>query len=328
MLKTIHTINEGDQKFMNEAPLISVIVPAYNCEKYIESCIESLTGQTYKNIEIIVVDDGSTDKTPGLIDELAKNDSRIKVIHKENGGVSEARNVALDNVTGEYVTFSDADDINSKDKIEFLYRIITKYNSDISHCGYYKVTENEKKAVNGTGRVYVQSKEEALRCIIQGTLFEGSLCTKLFKSKLLNGIRFDTELKDNEDILVCFLAFERASSSVYADVPKYQYIIRNTSACRTMSRLKSSEDCAKVSGIMLEHCDRSFLYQSSVSRHVANLLKLYRYSRKENKEEAKETRKALKKMIDDGIASNKYRHLAKLAYYAPHLYILIYGIAR
>ena len=90
---------------------------------------------------------------------------------------------------------------------------------------------------------------------------------------------FGTELQDNEDVLVSFLAFERAASSVYADIPKYNYIIRDNSACRTMSRLKSSEDCAKVSKIMLEHSERTIIYQAAVSRHVSNLLKLYIYSR-------------------------------------------------
>lgn len=105
-------------------PLISVIVPCYNVEEYLPKCIESILNQTYRNLEILLVDDGSPDNCGRICDEYAAKDSRIRIIHKKNGGLSDARNAALDVMTGEYVTFIDSDDYVSDDYVEYLYKII------------------------------------------------------------------------------------------------------------------------------------------------------------------------------------------------------------
>lgn len=125
-----------------ESKLISVIVPVYNVEKYLSKCIDSILAQTYKNLEIILVDDGSPDNCPKICDEYAKKDNRIKVIHKENGGLSAARNVALDIAKGEYIGFVDSDDFIAEDMYEVLYNLAEKYNAEISSVSFYKVIEN------------------------------------------------------------------------------------------------------------------------------------------------------------------------------------------
>ena len=104
-------------------PLISVIIPVYKVEKYLNKCVDSVLNQTYKNLEIILVDDGSPDKCPEICDEYAKKDDRIKIIHKQNGGLSDARNVGIEKSTGEYITFIDSDDYVDSNYIEQLYKL-------------------------------------------------------------------------------------------------------------------------------------------------------------------------------------------------------------
>ena len=111
---------------------ISVVVPVYNVEEYLDQCVESLVGQTYKNLEVILVDDGSPDNCPAMCDEWAERDNRIKVIHKENGGVSSARNAALDIASGDYIGFVDSDDWIEPDMYEILIKNAKKYDADIS----------------------------------------------------------------------------------------------------------------------------------------------------------------------------------------------------
>ena len=117
-----------------ENPLISVIVPIYNVEEYLNRCVESIVNQTYQKLEIILVDDGSPDNCPRMCDDWAKKDSRIKVIHKENGGLSDARNAGMKITTGEYISFIDSDDYIETCMIEILYEAIKKYDCDIASC--------------------------------------------------------------------------------------------------------------------------------------------------------------------------------------------------
>ena len=122
---------------------ISVIIPIYKAEKFLDKCIGSVVGQTYENLEIILVDDGSPDNCPAICDSWAEKDRRIKVVHKENGGLSSARNAGLDVVTGEYFGFIDSDDWIEKDFFEFLITNALKENADISRCGLYLDYEDD-----------------------------------------------------------------------------------------------------------------------------------------------------------------------------------------
>lgn len=116
--------------------LISIIVPVYNVEKYLEKCVKTLMEQSYKNIEIILVDDGSTDSSGKLVDRLANNDARITVVHKKNAGLGMARNTGLDYATGKYVAFIDSDDYTDVNMVQKLHNALEEYNSDTSYCGY------------------------------------------------------------------------------------------------------------------------------------------------------------------------------------------------
>ena len=125
---------------------ISVIVPVYNVEQYLERCVDSIINQTYKNLEIILVNDGSTDNSGQLCDELAKKDDRIRVIHKKNGGLSDARNVGIDEAESELIGFIDSDDYIDEDMYELLINNMKNANADLSMCGHFDVYNNVPEA--------------------------------------------------------------------------------------------------------------------------------------------------------------------------------------
>ena len=129
---------------MNDDIVISIIVPIYNTEKYLNECVDSIINQTYKNIEIILVNDGSTDNCLKICDEYAKKDKRVKVIHKENGGLSSARNSGLDILTGKYVCFIDSDDYVATTFVYDMFNLITKYNADIVEGSYQTINDAER----------------------------------------------------------------------------------------------------------------------------------------------------------------------------------------
>lgn len=143
-------------------PLISVIIPAYNIENYIERCMESVCRQTYRNLEIIVVDDGSKDQTGTVIDRMAQKDSRIIPIHKMNEGVSAARNTGLDRARGEYIGFVDGDDFIEENMYEFLLKNAQKYQADISHCGYQMVFPDRIDYYYNTGAIIIQDQRQGV----------------------------------------------------------------------------------------------------------------------------------------------------------------------
>lgn len=181
--------------------LISLIVPVYNVEKYLCECIDSILSQTYKNFELILVDDGSPDNSGKICDEYAEKDSRIKVIHKENGGVSSARNVGLDNANGEYITFVDSDDTVDKQYLELMYDKITEDNYDI--C-----ISNSKYLLEGL------SLKNILVKFLSGKIYQVSYGILYRKSSIL-GVRFNERLKNNEDFLFtlrCILNCKKISS--------------------------------------------------------------------------------------------------------------------
>ena len=165
--------------------LISVVVPVYNVEKYIDKCINSIINQTYKNLEIILVDDGSPDNCGKICDEYAKKDNRIKVTHKENGGVSSARNIGIKNATGDWLTFVDADDWIENNFVEQLLKIGNQENAEIVLCGYNRVNRNNKCEVNASGdKETFNSSEYLIKALNPQTGF-GFCHMKLIKRNII-----------------------------------------------------------------------------------------------------------------------------------------------
>ncbi len=185
---------------MNE--LISIIVPVYKVEPYLEACLNSITGQTYKNLEIILVDDGSPDNCGTICDEFAKKDSRIKVIHQENRGLSEARNSGVNMMTGSYFAFVDSDDIINQKFIETLYSLITKYKTDISMCDFSVFSDEIIPTINAKEKhptIKIMTEQEFPFILLKDyTESYTVVWNKLYSSNKLNKIRFQ-KVKGFED---------------------------------------------------------------------------------------------------------------------------------
>lgn len=211
---------------MNE--LISIIVPIYNVEEYLERCVNSIINQTYKNIEIILVNDGSTDNSGNICNELGKKDNRIKIIHKQNGGLSDARNAGLKIAQGCYIGFVDSDDYIKEDMFETLYNLNKKYNSEISIVSYYEYYNGKLIAARDSKKLEIFNKIDAIKELLIDTKIQSYAWNKLFKKELFENLEFPTN-KNFEDIATILLLFEKAEKIVLLEDPKYYYLRRDNS---------------------------------------------------------------------------------------------------
>lgn len=183
---------------MKELPLISVIVPVYKVEAYLSQCIRSITEQTYQNLEIILVDDGSPDQSGAICDAWAEKDSRIRVIHKENNGAGAARNTGLDVATGELLAFVDSDDYIAPDMYAHLYELM-RCGADIAECGFVE-TNGDNVAFGGADETcQVVTPEEAMRGNIRDTVFRQLIWNKLYRRELTEGVRFPVGQKIDDE---------------------------------------------------------------------------------------------------------------------------------
>lgn len=218
---------------MNNECLISVIVPVYNSELYIERCIKSIVTQSYSNLEIILVDDGSKDNSLHICKEYCEIDSRIIVLHQENKGVSAARNIGLNAATGQYITFVDSDDELYGDAIKKLLDNALLYNADISSGR--KCTVNEQQEIISlyeNDRVYIYKELDTLCLSLEGNSQTNSACAKLFKKSFLGDIRFINGKNINEDGFFLFQCFVKKPIFVQHDISVYKYVIHEHSNSR------------------------------------------------------------------------------------------------
>ena len=226
-------VKMGEEKMKDE--LVSIIIPVYNAEKYLEECLESVVNQTYHNLEIILIDDGSTDKSGKICDEYAQKDSRIKVIHKQNEGISQARNIGIEMAKGEYIQFVDSDDYVDLDLVETAYSLARKNEADIVCFSHYTVKESENEIIQESEDILkVLSPMEALKELLLDRKIRNFPWEKLWKRKLFDGIVFPVG-KPYEDIATCGKMFEKANKVVYYGCPKYYYRLRKGSISHTPS---------------------------------------------------------------------------------------------
>lgn len=202
--------------------LISVIVPIYNVELYLQKCIDSILNQTYSNLEIILVDDGSTDSSSIICDMYLEKDNRIKVIHKKNGGLSNARNIGVKNAQGKYVAFIDSDDYISEDYIESLYRLICEYSADISVCRFRYVFGDVEDQIDGKKKEFKYDKIEALKVLFLEREFGHYAHQKLFSKELAEKYPYP-ENTVYEDVANTYLKFEDAKVVAYTQRQLYFY---------------------------------------------------------------------------------------------------------
>lgn len=237
--------NEVEKYKMSEK--VSIIIPVYNVEPWLDECINSVVEQTYKNIEIILVDDGSTDGSGKICEDWSVKDHRISVIHKKNGGLSSARNTGLDIFTGEYVTFLDSDDYIEPNTIEYMLKNMKDKGADIVCCAMNKVINGkcvESKDINKE-KLYLRNE------LLDGFFYYkdglcGSVCDKLFKSVFFKDLRFPEGL-NSEDYYVLFNIYLRTNKMFYNNQCFYNYRTRENSICTTYEITEHSFDKIKIS---------------------------------------------------------------------------------
>jgi len=213
-------------------PKISVIVPVYNSERCISKCIESILSQTFNNFELLLVDDGSTDNSCEICTFYSNIDERVKVIKKQNGGVSSARNLGLKNSVGQYISFIDSDDWVSQFFLESLYKSIIEKDSDFSMCGYYRVFHDRKKPYGINISKRLLEREYIENCLIKNVIYETekinglySVWNKLYKRSFIGKLKFDESRRTGEDWWFNLYLLDKANSIAVVNEPLYYYSI-------------------------------------------------------------------------------------------------------
>ncbi len=245
------------------APLISVIVPVYNVERYLNKCIDSIVSQTYKNLEIILVDDGSSDNCPAICDEWAEKDSRIKVIHKENGGVSSARNTGIELAAGEYLGFVDSDDYIDSDMYTVLYHQIKLTAADLSVVGVYY---GERTDCFDSDITFSKHQTHLMLFNQRDYMaFNGYLVNKLYKSEIIhkNNIRLNNNITMGEDMCFNFEYISHIDKSCVTKYCGYYYEYREDSCTNSMAA-KLNYQIIKVTKYFLDNAFDKELYKSVV----------------------------------------------------------------
>ena len=318
---------------------ISIIVPAYNIEQYVVNTVHSICAQTHRNLEIILVNDGSKDATPKLLEQLANEDSRIKVLHKENGGVTKARLAGVEIATGEWIGFVDGDDYIEPHMYEMLVKNAVTYKADISHCGYRMVFPSRTDFYYGTGRLAEQDKKTGLKDLLEGSFIEPGLWNKLFHKTLFHSLlhnrQMDLSIKINEDLLMNYYLFSKAEKSVFVDECPYHYLLRKGSAATSKINENKLRDPLKVLKIIKKDTDDKDLEKIIDSRIIMNLVNMTTLFINEDGQEnfiksyrvkaRKELRDLLNTINKDNI-SVKLRFMANIAVTCPRFYSLLHNV--
>lgn len=218
-------------------PKVSVIVPVYNVEKYIKKCIDSILNQTFKDFELILIDDGSPDNCGKICDEYAGKDLRVKVIHKENGGLSDARNFGIDASQGEIIGFVDSDDYIDKDMYAQMITYLEENNCDVVCCDKYIVRDDKKKFRPSYQENKIFNNEQAVNEIFNGNL-DTTAWNKIYKRSVIKDIRFPKG-RIYEDVATIHKYIYNAGKVGYISKPFYHYIKRKGSICSSGFNSKS-----------------------------------------------------------------------------------------
>ena len=236
---------------MNE--MISIIIPAYNIQDYLGATLDSVLAQTYENLEIIVVNDGSRDNTADVIDSYAARDRRIKAIHKENGGVTSARLRGVAEATGAYIGFVDGDDYIEPQMYARLMENLKTHGADISHCGYRMVFPSRVDYYHNSGQLIIQKDSQCCADLLVGGFVEPALWNKLFRKELFTGLNewMDPSIRINEDLLMNFYLFRQAKKAIFEDVCPYHYVLRKGSAATSRLNEHKLKDPLKVLHLLL-----------------------------------------------------------------------------
>lgn len=254
----------------NSMPYLSIIVPVFNKVKYLNFCIESILAQSFKEFELILINDGSTDGSGLKCDNYKSLDPRIIVIHQENKGVSKARNVGIACSKGKYIGFVDSDDTIENDMYEILIRNAINTDSDISICSIKRTYKKNTTKMLNDNRLEIFNKDQGLSGVVKN-LFDMSANNKVFRSGLVKNIEFEGRFK--EDLLFNIVAFSKANKCVFQNTSKYNYILRNNSVSVEKLSEKDMEGLAvdeKIMSIVSDKCN-SIIEEAQVNFFVQNI---------------------------------------------------------
>lgn len=242
---------------------ISVIVPVYNGQEYLRGSLDSLVASTHNNLEIILIDNGSTDGSGRICDEYAKNDERITVLHTENRGVSAARNAGLEIATGDYIGFLDSDDTIEPDTYEYLLEAAVNNNAEVVQCGVFKEFTDKTQVVNSPKSPIVAESERDMKAEFWSH-FAFSVWSKIYKSQVVRDIRFDTAYVIGEDLRYNFEALVKSRKTLLLPCPKYHYLQRTGSACNAMPSEKNLTSFRQ----MIKDAERDFQGYDNMTKFI------------------------------------------------------------
>lgn len=307
---------------MNE-PLISIVIPVYNVEKYLDCCIQSVCAQTYNNLEIILVDDGATDSSGKMCDEYAEKDARVKVIHKENGGLSSARNAGIKEITGDYFTFIDSDDYIRVDYIDKMYEYMMKDDTDVVVCSFKKIVREEDwKNIPLCDVEHLVLEQTDAKFKVLSRQIPIYAHGKLFKSELKRWIEFPIG-RLHEDIPVIWEVVKHITKMTYAKDETYFYRQREDSIVNAKYKHHRMDQLYFAEELLAEFDKKDECYYAAMSRCFFSASDIIVIVSKEYPEDWKYLVDAIKKYRDgvfkDKTAESKLKLMALISYVSPHL---------
>ncbi|MDU4862754.1 MAG: glycosyltransferase [Terrisporobacter othiniensis] len=316
-------------------PKISVVVPIYNTQEYLVRCIESVLNQTFKDIEIILVNDGSTDESGIICNQYSEKYKNVKVIHKLNGGLSDARNEGIKVATGDYIGFVDSDDIIEKEMYKVLYSLCIQYNADISTCLFESIEYGKKSNKTYSNKVSIFTNKEAVKNTYEGTISGYSVCNKLYKRELLNEIKFPKG-RIYEDASILYKLYMNSNRVVYIESALYKYVRREGSITKSMFSDKRfdivsmfEEKYNYMSINYPEMCEKiKSMYYISLRNIIIDIVN--ENSIKENYKSIKRVseiiRSELMYILKNTLISRQHKILAIILAYFPKMSIRLYRI--
>lgn len=319
---------------------ISVIIPAYNIEDYLGRTLDCILAQTWSDLEIIIVNDGSSDGTAAVMEAYAARDSRIRTIHTENSGVTAARLRGVAESTGEWIAFADGDDLIDRWMYEKLLDNALKHRADISHCGYQMVLPSGKILYyHNTGQVILQDRHAGLKDLLENRIVEPGLWNKLFSRWLLEDfirtVDFDRTIRINEDLLMNYYLFRAAGRSVFEDVCPYHYIVRRGSAANAKLNANQLLHPLRVKKILFRETEGDHELHSICGNHLVrhlvtlatlNIRQDPRLLRPIRKQARRELRQMLSSILRGSPYSKKSKIMALWAALLPGSYYLVHKL--
>ena len=306
-------------KDLNKNPKVSIIIPVYNIAPYLERCLESVKCQTYKDLQIIIIDDGSTDQTGLIADSFAEKDKRFHVIHKENRGVSAARKTGLEQAVGEYTGFVDGDDYIEPEMYEKLVGLAVEYDADIAHCGYQMVFPDRVDLYHGTKQLKVQDTYTGVKDLLEGTLIEPGLVNKIYRHKLLEDVEYNENIVINEDLLLNYFLFHRSEKAVFTDVPYYHYMVRKNSASTSDWNEHKIKDPVYVLETMYERENEKELKKIIINRYIYQMVRLIIFQSDKGKTELQKYQMEFEQKLKKVLKQTSKKEISRKNYWMAQM---------